>query len=249
VIYLMLYPGLGVYKGQFNWTEVGQFEEEVAKGNAQVAPLYARFASMGIQQLSKDPEAMQVGDRLFMNNCSQCHGTDAKGDGAHFPNLTTGFWNWGGTPDQIVETITQGRTGVMPPIAAAVGDAEAQRDVANYVLSLSGATHDAARAEKGKEKFMEVCAACHGPDGTGNQAMGSRNLTKPGWFLGPRNEAHVIEMMNNGTTGEMPTWESKFTAAQIKVLAAYVWGRGGGVEPAAEAPAAAAPEAPASAAQ
>ncbi|MDR0274269.1 MAG: cytochrome-c oxidase, cbb3-type subunit III [Burkholderiaceae bacterium] len=237
VVYLILYPGLGSFKGVHpglgttkgtgGWTEVAQFEEEVAEGNAQIAPLYARFASMSIQQLSKDADAMKVGDRLFMNNCAQCHASDAKG-GPSYPNLTTGHWNWGGAPDKIVETITQGRTGVMPPQAAVIGTPDDISNVANYVLSLSGTQHNAAKAAQGKEKFEAICAACHGPDGKGNQLLGSRDLTAKSWFLGRQDEAHVTAMVNGGYMGVMPTWEGKFTPEQIRVLAAYVWGKSNG---------------------
>jgi len=251
VVYLILYPGLGSYKGVLGWTEVGEFTSEVDAGNAQIAPLYAKFSGMSIEQLAKNDEAMRVGDRLFMNNCAQCHGSDAKGGsmggGVGFPNLTHKVWNWGGTPDKIVETITQGRNGIMPPQAAAIGTPEDVRDVANYALSLSGAPHDAARAAKGKDKFQTVCFACHGLDGKGNQLLGSRNLAEGDWFLGPKNETHVVEMVNNGYQGQMPTWEGKFTPAQIRVLAAYVWGKGGGTASAAAAAPQAAPAAPAAA--
>lgn len=228
--YLYLYPGLGSYPGSLGWTEVGQFEREVERGNEQVAPIYAEFAGKTTEQLAKDAHAMAIGDRLFMNNCAQCHGSDARGSKG-FPNLTDKQWNWGGTPAQIEETIAKGRTGTMPPMAAAVGTPDDVRNVANYVLSLSGATHDALRAKLGREKFA-ACAACHGPDGKGNPALGAPNLTTGIFTHGPGVEAHIIDMINNGKTGVMPAWESKFTPAQLKVLTAYVWGKGGGQPPA-----------------
>lgn len=160
--YLFLYPGLGTYQGSLNWSQTDQFEREVARGNEQVAPIYAAFAGKSAAELAKDPQAMAIGDRLFMNNCAQCHGSDARG-GKGFPNLTDKQWNWGGTPAQIEETIAKGRTGMMPPMAAAVGSPEDVRNVANYVLSLSGAPNDSVRANLGRAKFV-VCAACHGPD-------------------------------------------------------------------------------------
>ena len=224
--YLALFPGLGAFKGMLGWSSTGQFDQEVQAGNDKIAPMYAQFAGMSIPQLSKDDKAMAVGDRLFMNNCAQCHGSDAKG-GPSYPNLTSGEWNWGGTPEKIVETITDGRMGVMPPQAAVVGTAEDVSNVANYVLGLSNAQHDAAKAAKGKEKFEAICSACHGMDGKGNQLLGSRDLAGKNWFLGPRNEEHVAAMVNNGWMGQMPTWKDKFTPEQIRVLAAYVWKKGG----------------------
>jgi cytochrome c oxidase cbb3-type subunit 3 len=225
--YLFLYPGLGSYAGSLGWTQTGQFEREVERGNEQTAPIYAAFAGQGTEALAQDPEAMMIGDRLFMNNCAQCHGSDARGSKG-FPDLTDRQWNWGGTPEQIEETIAKGRTGIMTPMAAAVGSPDDVRNVANYVLSLSGATHDALRASLGRDKFV-ACAACHGMDGKGNPALGAPNLTTGIFSHGPVIEAHVIDMINNGKTGVMPPWESKFTPEQLKVLTAYVWGKGGGV--------------------
>ena len=242
--YLYLYPGLGNYLGSLSWSQTDQFEKEMARGNEQVAPIYAAFAGKSPEELSKDPQAMAIGDRLFMNNCAQCHGSDARGS-TGFPNLTDGQWNWGGTPEQIHATIAQGRTGIMTPMAAAVGSSDDVRNLANHVLSLSKSPHDSVRANLGRDKFV-ACAACHGPDGKGNQALGAPDLTSGVFVHGPAVEAHIVNMINNGKTGVMPAWESKFTPEQLKVLTAYVWGKGGGVAgatPAAAAPAAAAPAA------
>ena len=242
--YLYLYPGLGSYQGSLGWTQTGQFEKEVARGNEQTAPIYAAFAGKSTEELAKDQQAMAIGDRLFMNNCAQCHGSDARGS-TGFPNLTDGQWNWGGTPEQIHATIAQGRTGIMTPMAAAVGSSDDVRNLANHVLSLSKSPHDSVRANLGRDKFV-ACAACHGPDGKGNQALGAPDLTSGVFVHGPAVEADIVNMINNGKTGVMPAWESKFTPEQLKVLTAYVWGKGGGVAgatPAAAAPAAAAPAA------
>jgi cytochrome c oxidase cbb3-type subunit 3 len=221
VVYLYLYPGLGNFQGKAGWSSQGQFEKEVAKGNAEVAPIYAKFASMTPEQLSKDPKAMAIGERLYSNNCAQCHASDARGNKG-FPNLTDGDWLHGGTPEKITETIVGGRIGNMPPMAAAVGSADDVKNVAQYVLSLSGSPHDAARAELGKEKFV-VCAACHGVDGKGMQAVGSANLTDNIWLHGFGEKA-IIEMVNNGKVNVMPAQASKLTEPQIHVLTGYIWG-------------------------
>jgi cytochrome c oxidase cbb3-type subunit 3 len=228
LVYLAVYPGLGSFGGVLSkkWTSTSQFEAEVAKGNAEIAPIYAGFANKSIPELSKDLKAKDIGQSLFMNNCAQCHGSDA-GGAPGFPNLTDKQWNWGGTPEAILETITNGRTAVMTPMAEALGTPEDAGNVANYVLSLSNAKHDPAKANLGREKF-ELCAACHGPDGKGNQLLGSANLVAGVFTHGRVDEAHVLEMINGGKIGVMPAWEEKFTPAQLKVLAAYVWGLGGG---------------------
>lgn len=218
--YLLLYPGLGSYKGQLKWTETGEYQAEVERAQAQLAPLYAKFEGEGFEQLAHDPKAMGIGERLFMNNCAQCHGSDARGSKG-FPNLTDNDWLYGGAPEQIIESITNGRNGAMPSMAAAIGGGENVRNVANYVLSLSGAPHDAAAAQLGKPKFA-VCAACHGADGKGNQTIGAPNLTDNIWLHGSGEKA-VMDMINNGKNSQMPVHREKFSAAQIRVIAAYVW--------------------------
>ncbi|MBI2751206.1 MAG: cytochrome-c oxidase, cbb3-type subunit III [Burkholderiales bacterium] len=221
VVYLVLYPGMGTFAGNAKWTSIGQYEAEVTKGNADVAPLYAKFATMTPEDVSRDPQAHAIGERLFMNNCSQCHGSDARG-AKGIPNLTDGDWLHGGTPDKIKETINLGRIGNMPPMAAAVGTADDVKNVANYVLSLSKSPHDSVRAELGKAKFV-VCAACHGPDGKGNQALGAPNLTDAIWLHG-FGEAAIMAMINNGKVNQMPAQAERLSEGQIQVLSAYVWG-------------------------
>jgi cytochrome c oxidase cbb3-type subunit 3 len=227
-LYLALYPGLGGSTGKYGWTSEGQLKAELEKGNAEVAPLYAKFTAMKPEDVSKDPQAMAIGERLFMNNCSQCHGSDAHG-GKGFPNLTDSDWLHGGTPEKIAETLKGGRIGQMPPMAAAVGTSDDVKNVANYVLSLSGSPHDSVRANLGKEKFA-ACAACHGADGKGNQALGAPNLTDDIWLHG-YGEAAIMAMVNNGKVNQMPAQGEKLTEAQIHVLASYVWGLSNNAQP------------------
>jgi cytochrome c oxidase cbb3-type subunit III len=183
--------------------------------------MYAKFSAMSAETLSTDVEAKAIGERLFMNNCSQCHGSDARGSRG-FPNLTDHDWLHGGSPEKIEETITGGRIGMMPPMAAAIGNAEDVKNVANYVLSLSGSMNNPGRSGLGKEKFA-TCAACHGPDGKGNMAIGAPNLTDRIWLHGA-GEAAIIKRINEGKTNQMPAQGEKLSPAQIHVLAAYVWG-------------------------
>lgn len=218
--YLAAYPGLGGFGGKLDWSQTGAYEKEMAKAKADLEPMYAKFTSMPTEEMAKDPQAMAIGERLFMNNCAQCHGSDARGSKS-FPNLADGDWLHGGTPDKIKETITNGRIGVMPPMAAAVGTADDVRNVAHYVLSLSGSPHDAVKASQGKSKFV-ACAACHGMDGKGNIAMGAPNLTDDIWLHG-WGEAAIVNIVNNGKHNEMPAQKEKLTEAQIAVLASYVW--------------------------
>lgn len=219
--YLAIYPGLGKYSGQLNWTQTGAYDAEVAKANAELEPLYARFASMKPQEIAVDPQALAIGERLFMNNCAQCHGSDAHGSKG-FPNLTDNDWLHGGSPEKIHETLVLGRVGNMPPMAAAVGTPDDVRNLANYVLSLSDSPHDSLRASLGKPKFA-ACAACHGMDAKGNTALGAPNLTDDVWLHG-WGEAAIVNIVNNGKVNVMPAQAEKLTEAQINVLAAYVWG-------------------------
>ena len=219
--YLALYPGLGSHPGQLAWTSNGQYEAEVAKANKELEPMYAKFAGMPPEEVAKDPQAMAIGDRLFMNNCAQCHGSDARGSKG-FPNLTDKDWLHGGSHENIQESLLKGRIGNMPPMAAAVGTPDDVRNVAQYVLSLSNSPHDALKAALGKPKFS-TCAACHGADGKGNQALGAPNLTDDIWLHGWGENA-IVAMINNGKVNQMPAQAGKLTDAQLHVLAAYVWG-------------------------
>ncbi|RYF80651.1 MAG: cytochrome-c oxidase, cbb3-type subunit III [Comamonadaceae bacterium] len=219
--YLFFYPGLGTQPGTLGWSSAGQYENEVAKANAALEPVYARFAAMDTAQIAADPAAHAIGERLFMNNCAQCHGSDARGSKG-FPNLADKDWLHGGQPEVIVQTITEGRVGVMAPMATAVGSADDVKNVAHYVLSLSGSPHDSLRAGLGKPKFA-VCAACHGATGDGNAALGAPRLNDNIWLHG-YGEAAIIAMVANGKHNEMPAQKGRLTEAQIQVLASYVWG-------------------------
>lgn len=220
LIYLVVYPGLGSYAGTKEWTQTSQLEKETDEANKALKPLYAKFMGMPTEVLAANSEAKGIGQRLFMNNCSQCHGSDAKGSRG-FPNLTDDDWLYGGSPEKIQETLINGRNGMMPPMAAMVGSAEDVKNLAHYVLSLSASQHDAAKALLGKEKFA-TCAACHGADGKGNQAMGAPNLADGIWLHGA-GEAAIIKRINEGKMNQMPAQATLLSPEQIKVLATYVW--------------------------
>ena len=218
--YLVMYPGLGSNEGTLKWSSAGQWQAEQDKARATMAPVYAGFANLPAAELAKDPKAMAIGERLFVNNCAQCHGADARGSKS-FPNLADSDWLGGSGPEYIEKTIIEGRTGMMPPMAAAVGTSEDVRNVANYVLSLSNSAHNSVAAQLGKTKFA-ACAACHGPEGKGTQALGAPNLTDKTW-LHAWGEDAIVAMVNNGKTNVMPPQGARFTPEQIKVLTAYVW--------------------------
>lgn len=224
LVYLALYPGLGNFKGVLGWTSVGQHTTEVAKMDATVKPLYDKYMAMDLKAVAGDKQAMEMGKRLYLTYCMQCHGADARG-AKGFPNLTDADWQWGGAPEQIVETISAGRMGVMPPHAQLGG--ETIKDLASYVRSLSGLPHDSVRAGKGQTAFNEAgCIGCHGVDGTGMQALGAPNLTDKVWLYGS-SEATIVETITNGRQNKMPAWKEFLGDAKVHLLAAYVTSLGG----------------------
>jgi cytochrome c oxidase cbb3-type subunit 3 len=227
IVYLVLYPGLGSFQGVLGWSSSGAYEQERKTFDARLAPLYAKYASMDIEAIARDPAARETGERLFLTYCSQCHGSDA-GGARGFPSLRDNDWLFGGAPDTIVLSLTKGRMGVMPAFGAVLGP-EGVRDVAAYVRSLSGLPHDSLRAQVGKPLFAQNCAACHGGDGKGLQAVGAPNLTDGIWLYNS-SEATIIEGITKGRhvdpaagLNAMPAFENQLTAPQIRVVAAYVW--------------------------
>ena len=222
LVYLVLYPGLGSFDGYLNWSSTGQFEREMKRADERYGPIYRKFLAQDVKQVAADAEARAIGQKLFLNNCAQCHGSDAGGSRG-FPNLRDGDWLYGGAPDAIKTSIAEGRTGVMPPQGQLVGGDEGAKDVAHYVLSLSGRTHDSLRAFRGKAKFQTVCVACHGTDGKGNKLLGAPDLTDKTWLHGG-SEPAIIETILKGRKGEMPAHKQILDEAKIHLLTAYVYG-------------------------
>jgi cytochrome c oxidase cbb3-type subunit 3 len=218
--YLALYPGLGIWGGSLGWTQLKQLEEENARAQAAYGPLYDRYGAQEIAEVAKNPAALAIGQKLFLNHCAQCHASDARGSRG-FPNLADRDWLWGGTPEAISTSIAEGRTGVMPPFGPALGE-QGVKDLAHYVMSLSGGAHDSIRAARGKEKFVQLCAACHGADGKGNQQLGAPNLTDGVWLHGS-GEAAIAETITRGRSNQMPAHKELLTPAKIHLLAAYVY--------------------------
>ncbi len=221
LVYLVLYPGLGSSVGKLGWASTGQYQQELKTADAEYGPLFARFAAMDLKAVAADPKARAIGERLFMTYCAQCHGSDARGNKG-YPNLTDQDWLHGGEPATIKTTILHGRTGMMPPMGAAVGGDSDIENLAHYVRSLSGATTDPIKVAQGKGKFG-VCAACHGPDGHGNQALGAPNLSDKIWLYGGDTDT-VMQTIRKGRNNTMPAFEGVLGEAKSHVLAAYVWG-------------------------
>lgn len=218
--YLALYPGLGTFAGNKGWTSVGQYEQERATAEAQFKQAYGGLLSQNLELVAADPKAHEVGERMFLTYCAQCHGSDAKG-AKGFPNLTDNDWLWGGAPDQIKETITKGRMAAMPSFAH-LGPQKI-KDVAYYVRSLSGVVNaNTPEADRGKEVFNTAgCTACHGPAGKGNIGL-APNLTDKTWLYGGR-DATLIETITKGRNNSMPAFGEFLGEDKVHLLAAYVY--------------------------
>ncbi|MBK4991502.1 cytochrome-c oxidase, cbb3-type subunit III [Pseudomonas sp. S36] len=228
--YLVLYPGLGNWKGilpgyEDGWTGVNEWQKEMDKADAKFGPIFAKYAAMPVEEVAKDPQARKMGSRLFASNCSVCHGSDAKG-AYGFPNLTDKDWRWGGEPETIKASIMNGRHGVMPAWAEVIGE-QGVADVAAFVLTnLDGRSLPEgvkADAAKGKEIFAGNCVACHGPEGKGTPAMGAPDLTHPQAFIYGSSFAQLQQTIRYGRQGQMPAQADIQGNDKVHLLAAYVY--------------------------
>lgn len=246
VFYLAAYPGLGNWKGFLNWTSSNQgvksleesrqatveareaglrveFDREVDHANEVYGPVFQQFAQRDVLDLAYDSEALKIGQRLFLQNCSLCHGSDGRGQKG-YPNLADNDWLYGGSPDKIKETLLYGRKGLMPSFNDALGE-KGIKEMTAYVLSLSGRAVNQREADAGKAKFG-MCVACHGADGKGSVAhnlpFGAPNLTDNTWLYGS-SAAAVEETLVKGRQGEMPAFKPILGEQKIHILTAYVY--------------------------
>ncbi|PWB29703.1 cytochrome-c oxidase, cbb3-type subunit III [Pseudomonas sp. SDI] len=228
--YLILYPGLGNWKGilpgyQDGWTGVNEWQKEMDKADAKFGPIFAKFAAMPVEEVAKDPQALKMGGRLFASNCAVCHGSDAKG-AYGFPNLTDKDWRWGGEPETIKASIMGGRHGVMPAWAEVIGE-QGVADVAAFVLSnLDGRSlPEGTKADpaNGEKLFATNCVACHGPQGKGTPAMGAPDLTHPQAFIYGSSFAQLQQTIRYGRQGQMPAQQEIQGNDKVHLLAAYVY--------------------------
>ena len=219
ILYIIAFPGLGNFPGVLGWTQLGEYEEDVAAATLAQEAVYSRFRAMDPAALVADSEANEIGRRLFGNNCAMCHGSDGRG-AVGFPNLTDDEWMWGSSNDQIMMAINKGRIGAMPPWGAVLGE-QGVPEVVAYVQQLSGQKADAGLAAAGKARYATVCVACHGVDGTGNQALGSPDLTNNIWLYGGDADS-LTETLMSGRSGKMPAFENQLSEDRRRLLAAYV---------------------------
>jgi cytochrome c oxidase cbb3-type subunit 3 len=200
-----------------------------------------KLAKAGLEEIESNPRllnfARAMAAPIFGDNCASCHGTAATGS-VGYPNLTDDDWLWGGKMDEIMHTISVGirdmsndetRTNDMPAHKDMLEPSQI-RDVAGYVLSLTGKKLAGANVEAGMEQFSEAgCTACHGEDAKGLKEMGGPNLTDEIWLYGGDQKA-VIESIANGRKGLMPAWAGRLDPVLLKALAVYVHTMGGGEE-------------------
>ena len=217
--YLALYPGLGSYAGALSWTSAGQHADLQRQAEAQAQVVLGRFDGKPVEDLVNDPQAHSIGRNLFANNCAQCHGSDGHGN-TGFPNLSDKDWQWGGTPELVEATITNGRQAAMVAWQPVIGDAGVENVLA-YVLSLSGRQVPAGDVGAGKTTFQTFCIACHGEDGKGNTLLGAPNLTDQTWLYGGAIDT-VRASIAHGRQGQMPAQGERLGATRVRLLAAYV---------------------------
>ena len=219
--YLAWYPGLGNFAGHGGWSSRGQLELEQQRADAQLEEMLAYYGNKPIDVLARDPEALSTGQRIFANSCAMCHGSDARG-AKGYPNLADSRWQWGGTPEDILATILDGRQAAMPAVAATLGGETGVASTAAYVQSLSGMKVDPGLANAGKTHFSGICAACHGADGKGIAAMGSADLTDDYWLYGDSIE-DIRAAIEKGHNGQMPAHRELLGETRSRLVGAYVW--------------------------
>lgn len=220
LVYLVVYPGLGKLAGTQGWSQEAQYAEEMRAADERYSALFARFASAPLQELASDPAALGAGRNLYLNNCAGCHGADARG-AIGYPNLTDGAWLYGGSPEAVLQTIANGRIGVMPALGGALGE-QGVDEVLAYVLSLSGRTAErAADRAAGEQKFTQFCSSCHGAGGAGNPMLGAPSLADGIWLHGS-SEAQIRDVILRGRVNQMPAQSALLGENRIRAVAAYV---------------------------
>jgi cytochrome c oxidase cbb3-type subunit 3 len=218
--YLLLYPGVGTHAMLLGWSQVKQYDEQMADAEKRYGPIFEQFVNEDVAVVARSPEALKIGRRLFVNYCAGCHGSDAGGNPG-FPSLRDGDWLYGGTPEAIKSSIMDGRIGVMPNWGVAVGD-EGVNQLTQYILRLNGRDSDEAAANVGEKTFKALCSSCHGKGGVGNPQLGGPNLVDNTWLYGGSPKT-IAASIANGRKGEMPPHADFLGEAKSHLLAAYVF--------------------------
>ncbi|MGI9305864.1 MAG: c-type cytochrome [Gammaproteobacteria bacterium] len=220
-IYLVLYPGLGSWRGALNWTQFGQYADALEYYEERFGERNRRWKESSFAELATDDEAMRTAAQLFADNCSSCHGRDGRGQANLFPDLTDDIWQWGASAEEIHDSIAKGRNALMLPQTAAVGGAENAQALAGYVLARAGLAEESETHESAAAQFQQTCAACHGADGKGNPALGAPDLTDEDWLYG-NTPAAVLHSITQGRQGEMPAQEKRMGPLRSRLMAAWL---------------------------
>lgn len=214
--YLVVYPGFGNFGGTFGWSQAGQYEQEVAAAEERYGPMFARYGQTDFAELVTDQQALGIGQSLYANYCSQCHGSTARG-AIGFPNLVDNDWLYGGEPENIEYAILNGRAGIMPALGPAMGD-----DLDAMIAHVQSMADGIDTGSAIHQKFVTFCGACHGADGTGNQMLGGPNLTDDIWLYGS-SDAAIRQSILEGRNGVMPAHRNLIGEDRARILAAYVY--------------------------
>ncbi len=216
VIYLMLYPGLGSFKGVLNWSQDSRLKSSHTAYDNQFGQARAVVLNSTVEELQNNTTLMQTAKTQFSRNCEACHGVDGKGQATLFPNLKDSDWQWGGSAEQIENSIRQGRIADMVSWQSVLGDAGVS-EVADYILNFGSEAED----HPGKSKYQKFCVACHGIDGKGNQIMGAPNLSDDTWLYGGSKKA-LVQTISKGRNGIMPAFNDRLDDTQIRLLVAWL---------------------------
>nr|CAD6413527.1 cytochrome-c oxidase, cbb3-type subunit III [Rhizobium sp. Q54] len=240
--YTILYPAWPLVneatKGVLNYSTRAELAGELEGARIAQGGIMEKISKVSLEEILADPQLAQFatagGASAFRVNCVQCHGTGAAG-GQGYPNLNDDEWLWGGDINAIYQTIAHGiRDSVDPdtrisemPAFMDILQPEEVRQVAAYVVSLSGTPRDASMVEPGKQLYADNCASCHGENGEGMRDFGAPNLADAIW-LKVEGEAGIAQQIQAPRHGVMPAWNARLSNETVKQLAVYVHSLGGG---------------------
>ena len=218
--YLILYPGLGSFKGTKEWTQEGQWKQDIEAADTQFGPIFEQYKQTSLPELANNEEAVEIGRRIFLNVCFACHGSDAGGSPG-YPNLTDSDWLYGGTPEAIKHSIAEGRSGVMPAFSGSMSEAQIV-ELTTYVKAFSSPDASVAKSEKGAQLYQTYCVACHGAEGKGNQLLGAPDLTDKVWLYGSSKKV-IARTIREGRNGIMPAHKDILPESKIHLVSAYIY--------------------------
>ena len=224
--YLFWYGGWGSYAGVGQWSSQSEHARVKATEDAKLNETFALYQGQPLPVLANDAKAMALGRSIFNNTCATCHGSSAQG-AIGFPNLSDDIWHWGGSPERVLETVLDGREGVMPEwgkVLTGMGGPSAVDYVIGYVQTLSDPAQlqNNYLAAQGRPLYNGVCVACHGDLGQGNQDLGAPSLADGYWLYGNSKQS-LHKTISSGRHGVMPAHRKLLGETRSRLVAAYVW--------------------------